>query len=458
MHPQSSPSRVKSGRLAVATPDTNGVLSPLKIFTSYLFGGRSAQSREKQQSTQGFPNIISKAGTPRPTIPLKSQSTPPTSSNDFLVQPTASAGMPSAIANKQKDLAAMEEEVQTISRLRNKGKRKLRDVYDVLDSEQPPEDKPIKRLRQAKAPITAPQTSVGRSGMTATTSSHKLSTAHSPTNNVARASRELSIVIGAQKRKGRGRPRKYPPKESPQEDALQEVDAASNSGDNSSARDSSEVQLADHSDKDLVSNTPVQFSQYLSSGHQYYPQTSQIDEIIKKFEHVGHAYDLEMQTWPCEEVTRLKTKIGKQLNQQLVKLEKAYGDINHSNAARKKVLDLIEGLQTECDEILTTNIGHELSGIKQSNRELTRKILTDLYFTLIPKVMAVIKIALEVHTSNSPIGTTALYEVKALVDSLYQLLNAARSQLKDLQPTPRVSKPVCNPSNRQDPIVVDAYN
>jgi hypothetical protein len=499
-HTGSSTLGVKNGRLeTIERPSAKGSLSPFKKFTSYLFGGGPSSLTEGHDYIQASLSPGSRNQTPQLANPLAPQNIPTSSPGEFFSLAGTSPVVPKNMAHTQKYLPNVEEgileedegnEAQTIPKLRNSGKRKLGDVYDVPDGEEVAKHhlKAVKRLKQAKVPITAPPASTRRVGTRATTSLQELPAAVLPAYDTAGADEIARSPTDLKTKRGRGRPRKSPPKDSPPKHTSESnrrptvgLSASQDGlGDNSPLGDQSIDAEAGVMDI-LMNPSPIKPPSYpkskavhpkrrlspkrgnnpdnnvnnsedqarnrsgqISSELEHFIKPSILDRVITTLKHVGHTQNRKTQEWDhVKSMTTPCTEIGKRLNRQLNKLDKAYGTYHHSDAAHKVVSDLIVALEGKCNDILTAMISHQTSG---AGKDDTEAILTDLYFILIPKFMCVIRTALAVHTSDSPITTLALHEVKSLVDSLHKLSKKAGDQPKELQPTAgnyQISKPVC---------------
>lgn len=172
------------------------------------------------------------------------------------------------------------------------------------------------------------------------------------------------------------------------------------------------------------------------------PDIKALGEMLSTLENVGHTYNKKRDKWiSLKSVAIASTMEGERVERRLGELATAYNNIRAFrntgktvNNAQSEVTTLVNAVKDESNQILTARLGRPLLGIDYFDSESTEKILTDLYFVLIPKFVRTIKLGLEVYAGLDGITLSALHELGELLDLLYELIDTALDQPKDSQP------------------------
>lgn len=167
-----------------------------------------------------------------------------------------------------------------------------------------------------------------------------------------------------------------------------------------------------------------------------------LPNMIEIAGHVGYHYSKKGKewNWVIDGPTK-STPHGKKIMNRLKSLLVAYKTVRDAKAtrematwkkARDSITGLIEDLQVETDEILSTQLGTLDSGF--FNKKTTIEILTDLYFKVFPRFLEVIQLAFEAFPPERSIKSSAILQVLQVVTMLQDL--TIRATLQEAQPRP----------------------
>jgi hypothetical protein len=189
-------------------------------------------------------------------------------------------------------------------------------------------------------------------------------------------------------------------------------------------------------------------------------EDDQIDEVSKTLKDIISIKDLEEMYEITREVGQKRDKKtgelkkvqthdspystpGKIMMRRLEGLIKAYRAMGASKragsdntATLQSQIDKMTGvLMEQAEVVFTKRLGNPAHGIPFADENLTRSMLTDIYFFLVPSLVAVVKTVLEAYQDEEVSKTEALKEIVNLLDLLKNLGEGALRQPKASQPT-----------------------
>lgn len=169
-----------------------------------------------------------------------------------------------------------------------------------------------------------------------------------------------------------------------------------------------------------------------------------LEEMLETARRVGQKQNKETKKWETKRAETVpRTVPGKRMLRRLERLIKAYsalqtaradGNESAANTAQIKVAAMIEALTEEAKVVFTETFGNPAQGVPYADTQSTHDMLIDVYFILVPNLVAALKLGVGAHQDEEFSKTEALEEIFGLLDLLRQLAEGAVRQRQASQP------------------------
>jgi len=190
------------------------------------------------------------------------------------------------------------------------------------------------------------------------------------------------------------------------------------------------------------------------------PLVAELELVQTMIDHAGQVGHRQMKNGDCvfdNEAKKLAEKMhsseGKDLIRKLNALAGHYIALRASTGettmqVQDQVTYSVRGVKGAIDKILSNRLGTPGSYFEQKP---TGDMLTDIYFNLLSEYLQVVKLAVKARNDQESVTDANIHEIIDLLDLLFDLLNTALDQPKELQPESlrhkpsfQLKKPVCN--------------
>lgn len=170
-------------------------------------------------------------------------------------------------------------------------------------------------------------------------------------------------------------------------------------------------------------------------------------KMLATADRVGYSYADGEERLLLKEVDReIATKSGKRMSTKLSHLKDAYQDLGATrvsgnedelNDAQARINKCIEGLEDEVLSILETRFKNPepANGSEYDSPKRTKNILRDVYFTIIPEFIEVLMASAHLNPLQKSMSTSAVEDIRDLVDAFYLVVNTACNLPPSHQPS-----------------------
>ncbi|KAK6581351.1 hypothetical protein PZA11_006042 [Diplocarpon coronariae] len=171
------------------------------------------------------------------------------------------------------------------------------------------------------------------------------------------------------------------------------------------------------------------------------------EEVLAKMVEIANRAGCRLETRSGQYVQIVAPKIlsnnGKRIIRRIDKLLEGYRslrelsgseDIKAKSEAEKSIQRLTLEVQTEAESILETRLGNPKRGIEFFDGVKTRKMLNDLYYVIIRRLVGLIHLAADIYPLARSIESSGLQRILTLVEILEDLASTALIQPKEFQP------------------------
>jgi len=203
--------------------------------------------------------------------------------------------------------------------------------------------------------------------------------------------------------------------------------------------------LPDLGQRPVRSDTPADFS--ASTGPAFNIKVIRpklLASMLEKAKQVGYKLTRKSQELKLvKKPPKLYSTPAKQANRLLEVLNSSYIKLRDLKAAKNLVAiraayvaitDSIHALQAIKRNILSGRLGNPARGIDYDKEVPTRSLLTDLYFSILPKILESMVLGAEAYNDDGTIQRSSLEEFVSLIDIYCALAVAAIDQPKSHQP------------------------
>ncbi|KAG0645774.1 hypothetical protein D0Z07_7988 [Hyphodiscus hymeniophilus] len=168
----------------------------------------------------------------------------------------------------------------------------------------------------------------------------------------------------------------------------------------------------------------------------------QFEDMLKTVQQVGQKQDKATQEWKVVHTESIAFSVpGKRMMKRLERLIKIYTALPTLRAAggadaeknQDKAVELVGSILEHAEVIFNERLGSKAHGVPQQELTLTRTMLRDVYFLLVPNIVKVLKLAVEAYQDEEIADTKTTKQVIDILSLLARLGQRAASQPKDVQ-------------------------
>jgi hypothetical protein len=167
-----------------------------------------------------------------------------------------------------------------------------------------------------------------------------------------------------------------------------------------------------------------------------------LEEMLETVQRVGQKQDRSTKEWDVVRTRDNPCSVpGKRMMRKLRALIETYAALPALKAAESEFANVnqalaaetIENLLEEAEVIFRERLGSKAHGIPQPDIVPTRKMLTDIYFLLIPNLVKVLKLAVEAYYDEDLSNEDPMIQVVQVLSLLRKLGERALQQPPDIQ-------------------------